>query len=91
MDVLKTPAGRQGLRLAFFVSGIVCSLLVYGVLQERIMTQVRLARRLSHALRRSCGLRVRAAGRVGSGSTAPPRGSRGRGAQAAQTASGSPL
>jgi adenosine 3'-phospho 5'-phosphosulfate transporter B2 len=47
MDVLKTPAGRQGLRLAFFVSGIVCSLLVYGVLQERIMTQVRLTRCLS--------------------------------------------
>jgi len=43
MDVLKTPAGRQGLRLAFFVSGIVCSLLLYGVLQERIMTQVRAA------------------------------------------------
>ena len=33
---------RRALRLAFCVSGIVSSLLVYGVLQERIMTQARL-------------------------------------------------
>ena len=32
---------RRALRLAFYVVGIVSSLLCYGVLQERIMTQVR--------------------------------------------------
>jgi len=33
---------KRALRLAFCVAGIVSSLLCYGVLQERIMTQVRL-------------------------------------------------
>ena len=32
---------RRALKLAFYVVGIVSSLLCYGVLQERIMTQVR--------------------------------------------------
>jgi NADPH-dependent 2,4-dienoyl-CoA reductase/sulfur reductase-like enzyme len=41
---LKTPQAQQALRLAFCVTGIVCSLLVYGVLQERIMTQARARR-----------------------------------------------
>ena len=36
---LRTPAARAGLKMAFCVVGIVGSLLVYGVLQERIMTQ----------------------------------------------------
>jgi hypothetical protein len=40
--MLDTPEERRrAVRLATCVTGIVASLLVYGVLQERIMTQVR--------------------------------------------------
>jgi hypothetical protein len=42
MAICETPEERQrAVKLATCVVGIVASLLVYGVLQERIMTQVR--------------------------------------------------
>lgn len=42
MPLLETPEERRrAVRLATCVVGIVGSLLVYGVLQERIMTQAR--------------------------------------------------
>ena len=55
---LRTPYAVQALRLAFCVCGIVGSLLVYGVLQERIMTQVCACHRvLLPARRRACARR----------------------------------
>jgi putative hemolysin len=53
---LKTPQAQQALRLAFCVTGIVCSLLVYGVLQERIMTQARARRGVARAQQTYCAV-----------------------------------